>query len=130
MAEASFPADGPTLYGITDVERYQKTFLSLRPDFKLELDGDLLVLLEAKGGQAPPRRGVRCKEDNYYDLLRECSKPLKRGFYYVVPQESGDSFLATVTERFASSTAIHTGVIYWEDLLQLMGDALMDVAIG
>jgi hypothetical protein len=130
LPESGLRVDGPKVYGLADAERYRKKFLALRPDFTIDLADELLILLEAKSAQAPPKRGGRCKEDNYYDLLNEGSRPLERGLYYVVPQRSAPAFAACVAERFPATAAIQTGIMYWEDLLHLIADDLMGRAIG
>jgi hypothetical protein len=129
-SERGFPVDGAHVYGIPDPEGYKRKYLALRPDFTMQCDDALLVLLEAKSGQVPPKCGARCKEDTYYELLQECSRPAQRGFFFIVPQKFGASFISCVIERFPPRPPVQTGVVYWEDLIELIYGHLMDQAVG
>ena len=116
-------------YGI-EAAHYLQTYWSLRPDFTLESANlSTLVVLEAKGGQPGPSVWVDPKELRYYQLLRESPVPRSKAFLYVVPAFAGAQCMDCVRTYFDADMSIRTGVIYWEDLLDLIYESLMGVAV-
>ena len=97
-------------------ERFAGKYMALRPDFRIETT-DFLVFLEAKAGsrKALSRIWRMPKEVTYYEFLTDCTKPTQRGFYFIVPLDSLEPCLRSLTEQFRSTDCLHTGAIVWEN---------------
>jgi hypothetical protein len=68
------------------------------------------------------------KELRYYEFLAE-SFNASKGFLYVVPLALRDRCLECLKTYFRNSAAIRTGLIVWEDLLDVINDRLVTVAL-
>src|SRR5437773_5150564 len=73
------------VYAMHHPEQFARKYMSLRPDFRVET-AEFLVFLEAKAGQRKhlSRIWKTGKEITYYEFLTDCTKPAKKGFYFIV----------------------------------------------
>ncbi len=89
----------------------------------------MLILLEAKGGEVPPKTWKDPKELVYYRFLKECPAFRKKGFYYIVPQRFGDRCQQCLREYFPPTDNIKCGTLLWEDLLPMISHELLGCAV-
>ncbi|MGA2516477.1 MAG: hypothetical protein ABSG44_07990 [Thermodesulfobacteriota bacterium] len=128
--EKAFAIEDAEYYGIRP-DIFRSTFWSLRPDFLIQnKELSLIILLEAKGGEVPPKAWRDPKELRYYDFLCKCSLSYK-GFYYIIPQKSyGDCKRCLSNPKyFEPKKDIQTGMIFWEGLLDIIDDDLMKTSL-
>jgi hypothetical protein len=109
---------------------FEKYFWSLRPDFIiLEEKQSLILLLEAKGGEVPDKAWKHPKEISYYRFLVKCNWSQK-GFYYIIPKKFSEGFKKCLTDaEYFEPSDVHTGLIYWEDLLPIIDDEVTGTAL-
>jgi hypothetical protein len=132
-AERPFKKEECTYFGFGDKrDLYEKYYWSLRPDFLIEDSGNqLLLLLEAKGGEINPTAWKKPKEVSYYNFLKQCGEKFPiRGLFYIVPKKFFDNFRECLLKKeFQSDDSIRTGVIRWEDVVPEMYEELLGTAV-
>lgn len=125
--ERSFDKFSAARYRIDDT-KYQRTYWGLRPDFVVEGDDpSLMLLIEAKGGDAP-KRWENPKELPYYRFLEDTTWPSSKGFFYIVPKKDVPGCQKCLNDYFPGG-ATKTGWLVWEELLPIMGDKLIVTAL-
>ncbi len=129
-SEWVFTIDKCKFYDINEVV-FKNTFWALRPDFTIEDQEQILILLEAKSGELHSKTWTNPKERLYSQFLKECKKPIAKGFYYIVPERYAKDCLSCLNNAkyFEPSTDIQTGYITWEDLLHFIDEDLMKTMI-
>jgi hypothetical protein len=132
-SEKTFQKSEANKYGFLkkdDKDEYEKWFWSLRPDFIIQDENQsLLILLEAKGGEVPAKTWKHPKEHAYYQFLLKCKWPQK-GFYYIIPEKFSEECKNCLTnDKHFEPSNVPTGLIYWEDLLPIIGDEIMKIAL-
>lgn len=126
--EKPFKKSEAKLYGIPE-ERYKTTFWSLRPDFMVTYKDQLIILLDAKGGEVPSDTWNPPKELSYYRFLTECGQSFMKGFYYIIPEKYKDDCLRCLAKYFPPSQTIHTGFICWENFLSIIDDEMIHLTL-
>jgi hypothetical protein len=117
-------------FGIPRKE-YERLFWDLRPDFFITADEpSTIIILEAKSGESiPPATWSKPKELRYFEFLQKAERYTYKGFYYIVPRKYEKECNECLINRFLGSPSLRTGVIFWEDLLTIIHDSLLQTGI-
>jgi len=127
--ERPFKKNEASYYGILP-DDFKQHFWGLRPDFMIQEEKQsLIILFEAKGGEVPIKAWKDPKEISYYQFLLKCNW-YQKGFYYIIPKKFSESCKNCLTNaEYFEPSDIHTGLIYWEDLLSIIYYEVIDTAI-
>jgi len=127
--QRTFPVNAATKYGIDD-DLYKKNYWGLRPDFSIEADDmSVLILIESKGGKLDLRTWIDPKELRYFQFLVKSAIPASKGLLYIVPGIYRSECERCLQTYFLSEPSIKVGLIVWEDLLEIIHDKLMGIAV-
>jgi len=125
--ECAFARSTRQAYDVTD-EEWKTQLLKTQPDFLItNKSGSLCVLVEVKRPALASSYWARAIKERVYWLALDARRSASRGFVYIVSVASGELCLAAMREQRIGASILK-GVMFWEDLLPMIGPALVRAA--